>query len=314
MKRGTTRHPKVMNLAQALGIPRHHAVGILEDLWHWTAQYAPAGSLAGCSDRTVADGIGHTGDPKHLVEALISSRWLDSHPMHRLAVHDWPDHCDDSVHTALARAGKLFFDGRAPKVGRLAGEERVKAAEAIALALAKYPAEAGQASLLGDSAESPRSFRGASAEKSALPLPLPLPLPLTGQQQPPLPPAAQGSLPGLIGLTPDPSTPPAKPRAIADPTIVAALQQHVALIAELTGREWDTVCRFVTSGGPSGKKLPHTLGLARMTPEGARNSLADARKILGGLRHEFTDDQIREAEDRIRARQGLTGSGEDSPA
>lgn len=299
MKRGATRHPKVMNLAHELGIVRHHAVGILEDLWHWTAKYAPSGSLAACSDQTLAEGIGHDGDPHRLVEALVKTRWVDQHPMHRLVVHDWPDHAEDSVHSALARAGRLFCNGRQPKVGRLAGEERVKAMELLALAVARYPGEASQTSLLGDSAESPPRLRGASAEESALPLPLPLP---TAQQQPHPTLPDQIPLAGLIGVTPERPSP--GPRPVASMDIVQALRQHITLISELSGREWDTTCLLVTSGALNGKKLKATLGIERMTPEGARNSLADARKLLGGMVRDghVTQEQILEAEERIKAR------------
>lgn len=303
MKRGATRHPKLMALAQELGICRHQAVGILEDLWHWTAKYAPSGSLAACSDQILAEGIGHVGDPHRLVEALVKTRWVDPHPVHRLVVHDWWDHAEDSVNTDLARKGKLFCNGKPPKTGRLAGEERVKAQELLALAVARYPQEASQTSLLGDSAESPPKLCGDSAEKSALPLPLPWPLPTAQQQQPPCSPPAQAPLAGLIGATPE--LPQQGPRPVAAPDVVLALRQHITLIAELEGREWDEVCRFLTSGAINGKKLKATLGIERMTPEGARNALSDARKLLNGLVRggHFTVDQVEEAEARIKARE-----------
>ena len=300
MKRGATRHPKLMALAQELGVCRHQAVGILEDLWHWTAKYAPSGSLSACSDQILAEGIGHVGDPHRLVEALVKTRWVDPHPMHRLVVHDWWDHAEDSVNSDLARKGKLFCNGKPPKTGRLAGEERVKAQELLALAVARYPEEASQTSLLRDSAESPPKLRGDSAEKSALPLPLPLP---TAQHQPLPTLPNQKPLAGLIGLAPE--RPPEGPRPVASMDIVLALRQHITLIAELDGHEWDETCRFVTSGALNGKKLKATLSLERMTPEGARHALADARKLLNGMVRsgDVTQEQIREAEERIKARE-----------
>jgi len=39
-------------------------------------------------------------------------------------IHDWSEHCEDSVHTKLTRAGKVFADGTVPKMTKLNKSER----------------------------------------------------------------------------------------------------------------------------------------------------------------------------------------------
>ena len=65
MKRGTPRHPKTMLLVAELQIPTYAAVGILESLWHWTAEYAKRGDVGryphrGQLDRSNATCAGRT--------------------------------------------------------------------------------------------------------------------------------------------------------------------------------------------------------------------------------------------------------------
>ena len=119
MKRGTPDHPKVLDLQQRLGIGRALAVGLLELLWHWTARYAPAGDVGRWSDGALAAGCGWDGDPAALVSALVAARFLDEHATARLVVHDWREHADDAVHSALYRAVRCFVDGTEPRASRL---------------------------------------------------------------------------------------------------------------------------------------------------------------------------------------------------
>ena len=92
------------------------AVGILELLWHFTAEFAPQGNIGKFSDYAIAKAVGwekHSGKAGVTTElwlssALVTSKWLEPHSIHRLIVHDWPDHSDQSVARKLARQ-KLDF-------------------------------------------------------------------------------------------------------------------------------------------------------------------------------------------------------------
>src|SRR5262245_380173 len=103
MKRGTPTHPKVFELAGALKISRPTAIGILELLWHFTAQYAPAGDVGRYSNVRIAAAVDWRRNPEVLVNALVTTRWLDPSEGSRLVVHDWCVHADDSVRKRLAR-------------------------------------------------------------------------------------------------------------------------------------------------------------------------------------------------------------------
>jgi plasmid stabilization system protein ParE len=121
MKRQTPDHPKMHALARLLGIPRAHAVGIMECLWQWTAAYAPDGDLSRWTRNQIAAAVDWP-DPDQLFAALQDPqcRWLDPDCF----IHDWPDHCEDAVHLRLARTGRCFKCGCTPKTNRLAKNAR----------------------------------------------------------------------------------------------------------------------------------------------------------------------------------------------
>lgn len=124
MKKETTEKMKFKGLKKALGIPHFAAVGLLEAMWHITAKNAQDGGIGRFSDEEIAAELGWEGDASALITALVSRRWLDESPIHRLVVHDWPDHCEDSVHTYLARNLTYFADGSAPSFAKLNQKER----------------------------------------------------------------------------------------------------------------------------------------------------------------------------------------------
>lgn len=97
MLRHAFASPKLAALARKLGIERCHAVGVLEHLWYFTATQAPRGDVGRWTDEEIAAGIDWRGSPSDLVAALVSTRWLDACPGHRLLVHDWSEHCDQTV-------------------------------------------------------------------------------------------------------------------------------------------------------------------------------------------------------------------------
>ncbi len=114
MKRGTSKHPKMFELATRLKVARQFAVGIIVDLWEAASNYAPRGDIGKCSDEWIAEQVGWSKKPDLLVQALVESRWLDRSECFRLLVHDWPEHCEDSVHKFLYRKKLLFADGTIP--------------------------------------------------------------------------------------------------------------------------------------------------------------------------------------------------------
>lgn len=129
MKKQAVQSVKMADLADRLEVGRCFAVGVLQTLWCWASEQAQDG-LVSCSPRVLARLLDYHGDGEALVAALVGSRWLDARPEGGWLIHDWPEHCEDAVHMALARGKRWFADGSAPKINRLTGAERA-AAEAF---------------------------------------------------------------------------------------------------------------------------------------------------------------------------------------
>lgn len=130
MKREAYTHSKIGRLCRLLNIEPAHARGIVASLWYVTSVEAPAGDIGKLENEDIAEQVGTRIDPENLIAALVESRWLDESTEHRLLVHDWPEHCEDSVHKKLARKGLFFADGSMPNLARFGAHER----EAIAAA------------------------------------------------------------------------------------------------------------------------------------------------------------------------------------
>lgn len=109
MKRGTPRNPKVLHLCSLLKTRVPTAVGYLELLWHFTAEFAPQGDIGKFDDRWIEAALYWTGRTGHLIHCLTIARWLDRHSECRLIVHDWHDHADDAVRKRLSRSGLTFL-------------------------------------------------------------------------------------------------------------------------------------------------------------------------------------------------------------
>jgi hypothetical protein len=105
-------------------------VGILELIWHFTAQFAPAGDIGRWTDVQIAEAVYWQGEATVLVEALVSAGWLDSHREHRLVVHDWWEHSEDSLHKRLARSVERFATGEVPKLSQFSRVEQERIREA----------------------------------------------------------------------------------------------------------------------------------------------------------------------------------------
>jgi hypothetical protein len=54
--------------------------------------------------------------------ASLIAGWLDHSTEHRLIIHDWPAHCDDSVDARVFRMGEPYADGT-PARGKKVGEK-----------------------------------------------------------------------------------------------------------------------------------------------------------------------------------------------
>lgn len=81
------------------------AVGLLEKLWHATSVNSPRGDIGQFADELIAEMVGWEGDATTLIGILIDCRWLDTHPEHRLIVHDWHDHAPNFVKGNATKTG-----------------------------------------------------------------------------------------------------------------------------------------------------------------------------------------------------------------
>jgi len=119
VKRGGPTHPKTYELAELLGIRRCHAVGLLELLFHFAAQYAPEGDVGKYTDKRIAAACDWGASASKLVDALVQSRWLDVHPASRMVVHGWDEHADRTTLQRLTRAGKSTIKSNQQVTGNL---------------------------------------------------------------------------------------------------------------------------------------------------------------------------------------------------
>jgi hypothetical protein len=136
MKREAITHTKMRKLCRRMDLATWQAIGLLDSIWLLTARETPRGDVGKLSDEDIALGIDYRGNSTAMVQALAETGWIDVHPEHRYVIHDWADHCEDSVHMRLARSQQFFADGRQPKLTRLPGKEK-ETAEAFYKACAR---------------------------------------------------------------------------------------------------------------------------------------------------------------------------------
>jgi hypothetical protein len=141
MKRGAMDHPKLQHLCSLLNLEKFEAVGILETVWHFTAKYAPKGDIGRFTDEEIAKWVGwsrRSGQPgvtsgSRLVDALVTSRWVDRSEPHRLVVHDWADHADQTLKRFLASRNLAFVQhGANPPAPEARGQKPAPAPAAVA--------------------------------------------------------------------------------------------------------------------------------------------------------------------------------------
>lgn len=115
MKRAAFQHTKVRRLMRVLNLPLFSAVGILECLWNLTSREAPQGNIGKLSDDDIADAVGWEKKPSDLIESLVLCGWIERSSCHRLIIHDWQDHADDTTKKSLQRSSLPFLSGNVEK-------------------------------------------------------------------------------------------------------------------------------------------------------------------------------------------------------
>jgi hypothetical protein len=130
--RGTLTHRKVRRLASLLDISACFALGVVESLWHVTAEQAPTGAIGRLTNEDIAMEMFYDGDPGAMVDALLAAGLLEADPVHRLIIHDWHIHSDDATDNKLSRGGERYANGQPTRMRRLSDPERQRLK-------AKYP-------------------------------------------------------------------------------------------------------------------------------------------------------------------------------
>jgi DnaD/phage-associated family protein len=84
-------HRKTYALMGELKVKKQAAIGILVMLWTWTLNAAEDGDLSAFPPRAIADAVEWQKSPEKLIEALVSSGWLDRDE-EGVRIHDWYDY------------------------------------------------------------------------------------------------------------------------------------------------------------------------------------------------------------------------------
>lgn len=179
--RGTLTHRKTRRLAKLLGTSPPCALGVLEALWHVTAEQQPDGGIGRMPNQDIADEMFWEDDADDLIEALEKSGWLEAREDCGYYVHDWHEHADSYVHAHLAKRTKCFASGHVPNVPHEAFNSDTRR-RIIAELSAKYP-------------DAPNVCPGQVPDKSGqvppIPVPVPVPVPEPVIVTPPLPPKGE---------------------------------------------------------------------------------------------------------------------------
>jgi hypothetical protein len=107
---GALTHRKTRQLASILGIQPCYAIGILEALWHATAEHAPQGNIGRLSNADIAMEMYYTYNPDVLMTALVEAKFLDENKEFRLVVHNWAKRADYNTKRKLLRYNKLIIE------------------------------------------------------------------------------------------------------------------------------------------------------------------------------------------------------------
>lgn len=154
MKASTLGSMKFFKLQAKLNTPfRGDVIGILEALWQFAAANAITGAIGKFTDEEITAWMGcrmFDRSPREFIELLVECGWIDVHPVHRLVIHDWHDHCASFIKGNLATHGKLFAnladdDPRQPQHSAKQAAKQVarQAAKQVAKQPAKQVAKGG---------------------------------------------------------------------------------------------------------------------------------------------------------------------------
>lgn len=104
MKRAAIHHPKLFRLMDELGCDKATAVGVIQSIWLFAAEYTPQGDIGRIPTCDIQRWIDYRGcECAHLERALVKSGFIDESEEHRLVVHDWADHADESCKKHIRR-------------------------------------------------------------------------------------------------------------------------------------------------------------------------------------------------------------------
>jgi hypothetical protein len=106
--RAVPEHPKFARLKRELSLPKCHALGLLEALWHFTGKFAPRGNVGKFTDAEIESWVEWEGPTGAAIAGLVAAGWLDVSAEHRLVVHDWHDHADSTTKKQVGRLGVGF--------------------------------------------------------------------------------------------------------------------------------------------------------------------------------------------------------------
>jgi hypothetical protein len=124
--RGVLTHRKTRRLAKLLHVDQCAALGILEALWHVTAENQPDGGVGRMKNADIAEEMFCDRDGDELINALVKSGWVDDNPASRLYVHDWHQHADDTIQSKLIQWTRLFANGEPPRLTKISKDSRPK--------------------------------------------------------------------------------------------------------------------------------------------------------------------------------------------
>jgi len=110
--------PKFLDLVSRLKVGPSDAFWHLHHFWYWCSDHYPDGVLASVSDTAIALSAKWPGEPKVIVDALVSARFLDRGEG-ALFVHDWDTWRSDPVRLKdrRDRGDRRMSDKRPTNVG-----------------------------------------------------------------------------------------------------------------------------------------------------------------------------------------------------
>lgn len=115
MKKGAHEHPKMYALAEALGKEHMFAVGLIDTICAYAADYAKDGNLGKIPKTLISRWIHQTKqETDAAIAAMLKTGWLDAMPDGGYEIHDWREHRPAWVSAEEARSTKIKKVGKRP--------------------------------------------------------------------------------------------------------------------------------------------------------------------------------------------------------